>query len=107
MYRLGGSSVDATLIAVNSGMYRIIGSKVDHDFGGYSFDQVLVNLFMQEFHRYVSSMLNFARTGDKPAPCTSEIFSKKHPSYLLPKSLANPGGPDSSVCHRKHYCRRM
>ena len=51
VYRLGGSSVDATLVEVNSGMFRIIASKVDHNLGGASFDEVLVDLFTQEFYR--------------------------------------------------------
>ena len=55
VYRLGGSSVDATLVEVNSGMFRIIASKVDLNLGGDSFDEILMDLFSQEFYRYVLS----------------------------------------------------
>ena len=47
--------MDATLVEVNSGMYRIVASKVDHNLGGDSFDEILMNLFKQEFYRYLSS----------------------------------------------------
>lgn len=47
--------MDATLVEVNSGMFRIIASKVDLNLGGDSFDEILMDLFSQEFYRYVIS----------------------------------------------------
>ena len=49
--RIGGSTSDATLIEVNSGMYRVIASKIDHALGGDVFDETLVKVFKQEFKR--------------------------------------------------------
>ncbi|XP_065052008.1 heat shock 70 kDa protein 14-like [Rhopilema esculentum] len=51
VFRLGGTSVDATLVEINSGMYRVIASKVNQDLGGDSYDEVLVKLLMKEFYR--------------------------------------------------------
>ena len=51
VYRIGGTSMDATLVEVNSGMYRIVSSCVDHEFGGDTFDDVLCSIFIEEFRR--------------------------------------------------------
>ena len=54
VFRLGGTSVDATLVEINSGMYRVVASKVNQELGGDSYDEVLVKLLMKEFYRYGS-----------------------------------------------------
>ncbi|XP_057313032.1 heat shock 70 kDa protein 14-like [Hydractinia symbiolongicarpus] len=51
VYRLGGSSMDATVMNVNSGMYRVFSQKCNPNFGGKDFDKVLVQHFQKEFQR--------------------------------------------------------
>ncbi len=52
VFRIGGTSVDATLVEVNCGMYRVISYAVDQNLGGETFDEVLVDIFVDEFKRY-------------------------------------------------------
>jgi len=51
VYRLGGSSTDATLLEVKDGMYRSIAQKVDKHFGADDFSDQLVKNFVQDFKR--------------------------------------------------------
>ena len=43
--------MDATVMNVNSGMYRFVDQKVRHHFGGKNFDTLMVESFIQEFNR--------------------------------------------------------
>jgi len=51
VFRLGGTSMDATLMSVNSGMYRCIGQESREDFGAKNFDNAIVKHLIQEFKR--------------------------------------------------------
>ena len=51
VYRMGGASLDVTVVNVNSGMYRILGSVMNNDIGGNNFTNVLVEHFAAEFKR--------------------------------------------------------
>ena len=51
VYRLGGTSHDATVLQVQNGMYRVLGSCTDHSFGADKFTQILQNHFAMEFQR--------------------------------------------------------
>jgi len=51
VFRLGGTSMDATLMRVNSGMYQFIGQKVRHDFGAKNFDDAIAKHLVSEFKR--------------------------------------------------------
>ena len=51
MYRLGGTSHDATVLQVQNGMYRVLGSCTDHSFGADNFTQILQKHFAVEFQR--------------------------------------------------------
>lgn len=45
--------MDATVMNVNSGMYRVVSQKCNPNFGGKDFDKVLVQHFLKEFQRYL------------------------------------------------------
>jgi len=51
VFRLGGTSADATIMNINSGMYRFVGQKEKQRFGGKNFDEELVKHLVQEFKR--------------------------------------------------------
>eukprot|EP00794_Sanderia_malayensis_P012769 gene12769-14080_t len=51
VYRIGGTSMDATLVEVNCGMYRVISSNFNQNLGGETYDEVLVDIFIDEFKR--------------------------------------------------------
>lgn len=51
VFRLGGSSMDATLMRGNSGMYQFIGQQVRHDFGAKNFDDAIAKHLVSEFKR--------------------------------------------------------
>lgn len=51
VYRLGGTSHDATVLQVQNGMYRVLGSCTDHAFGANNFTRVLQNYLAAEFYK--------------------------------------------------------
>lgn len=51
VYRLGGCSMDASIVQVNSGMYRVVAEKRDLHFGGINFDTNLMKTCCEEFRR--------------------------------------------------------
>ncbi|XP_064632743.1 heat shock 70 kDa protein 14-like [Lineus longissimus] len=51
VYRLGGTSLDITLLNVNHGMYRIISTHEDKTLGGAAFTDVLVDHFADDYKR--------------------------------------------------------
>jgi len=50
--RIGGQTTDVTVMAVNSGMYRVCGSVSVSDLGGCIIDDLLVEHFAAEFQRF-------------------------------------------------------
>ena len=50
--RIGGQTTDVTVMAVNSGMYRVCGSVCVPDLGGSIIDDLLVEHFAAEFQRF-------------------------------------------------------
>jgi len=54
--RVGGQSADVTIIAVNSGMYRVCGNVSVPDLGGRIIDDLLVEHFAAEFQRCASAV---------------------------------------------------
>ncbi|XP_063238809.1 heat shock 70 kDa protein 14-like [Bacillus rossius redtenbacheri] len=53
VYRAGGTSLDATLLQVNSGMYTVLATVREPHLGGDRFTKVLVNFLAAEFaHRW-------------------------------------------------------
>ncbi|KAL8594041.1 hypothetical protein ACOMHN_016420 [Nucella lapillus] len=51
VYRLGGTSHDATVLQVQNGMYRVLGSCTDQSFGSNNFTRVLQNYLASEFYK--------------------------------------------------------
>jgi L1 cell adhesion molecule like protein len=51
VYRLGGTSHDATVVQVQNGMYRVLGACTDHAFGSDNFNQALQKYLATEFQR--------------------------------------------------------
>ena len=40
MYRLGGTTLDVTVLAVSGGMYRVVATEHDTTLGGIKFDEL-------------------------------------------------------------------
>ena len=51
VYRLGGTSLDVTLIAVSGGMYRVVATENDASLGGIKFDELLAQHLAAEFRK--------------------------------------------------------
>lgn len=51
VYRLGGTSCDVTVIAVNGGMYRVVAVENDSSLGGIKFDELLAQHLASEFKK--------------------------------------------------------
>nr|KAG5695022.1 hypothetical protein BaRGS_015846 [Batillaria attramentaria] len=51
VYRLGGTSHDATVLQVQNGMYRVMASCTDHSFGADRFTEILQKHLAAEFQR--------------------------------------------------------
>lgn len=51
VYHLGGNSVEASLVALNNGIYRIIDSKSVRGLGGDNFTDLIVDICCDEFTR--------------------------------------------------------
>ncbi|XP_071082018.1 heat shock 70 kDa protein 14-like [Haliotis cracherodii] len=51
VYRLGGTSSDATVLKIENGMYRVCSSTADTQFGGNQFTEVLLKYLATEFKR--------------------------------------------------------
>ena len=49
--RVGGQTADVTIMAINSGMYRVCGNVSVPDLGGSIIDDLLVEHFAVEFQR--------------------------------------------------------
>ena len=52
VYRLGGTSLDVTVLAVSGGMYRVVATDNDTSIGGVKFDKLLAQHLAAEFQRY-------------------------------------------------------
>ena len=52
--RVGGQTADVTVMAVNSGMYRVCATVRAPDLGGRIIDDILVEHFAAEFQRFVA-----------------------------------------------------
>jgi len=58
--RVGGQTADITVMAVNSGMYRVCGTVSVPDLGGSIIDDLLVEHFAAEFQRFSpETVLNY------------------------------------------------
>jgi len=51
VYRLGGTTLDVTVLAVNGGMYRVVAAEHDTTLGGIKFDELLSQHLAAEFQR--------------------------------------------------------
>lgn len=51
VFRLGGTSMESSLVEVNSGMYRIVGEKSDPNFGSEQLDDLLLKHCCKEFKK--------------------------------------------------------
>lgn len=51
VYRLGGTTLDVTVLAVNGGMYRVVSTEHDTTLGGIKFDELLSQHLAAEFQR--------------------------------------------------------
>ena len=61
MYRLGGTTLDVTVLAVNGGMYRVVATEHDTALGGIKFDELLSQHLAAEFQRYFDcTFVNFS-----------------------------------------------
>ena len=52
VYRLGGTSLDVTVLAISGGMYRVVATDNDTSIGGVKFDKLLAQHLAAEFQRY-------------------------------------------------------
>lgn len=53
MYRLGGTTLDVTVLAVSGGMYRVVATEHDTTLGGIKFDELLSQHLAAEFQRFL------------------------------------------------------
>lgn len=61
VYRLGGTTLDVTVLAVNGGMYRVVATEHDTALGGIKFDELLSQHLAAEFQRYFDcTFVNFS-----------------------------------------------
>ena len=51
VYRLGGTSLDVTVLVVSGGMYRVVAAEHDTSIGGIKFDKLLAQHLAGEFQR--------------------------------------------------------
>ena len=51
VYRLGGTSLDVSVVNVSNGLYQILAAEHINTIGGRHFTQHLVNHFITEFNR--------------------------------------------------------
>ena len=51
VYRLGGTSFDVTVIAINGGMYRVVAVENEASLSGVKFDELLAQHLASEFKR--------------------------------------------------------
>lgn len=52
MYRVGGVSIDATILLIQDGMFSVLGSVHKHNLGGNLFTEKLREFLASEFKRY-------------------------------------------------------
>lgn len=57
VYRLGGTTLDVTVLVVNGGMYRVIATESDTALGGRKFDELLAHHLAAEFQRFLFFLL--------------------------------------------------
>ena len=53
VYRLGGTTLDVTVLAVSGGMYRVVATEHDTTLGGIKFDELLSQHLAAEFQRFL------------------------------------------------------
>ena len=53
VYRLGGTTLDVTVLAVSGGMYRVVATEHDTTLGGLKFDELLSQHLAAEFQRFL------------------------------------------------------
>lgn len=53
VYKLGGASLNVTVMQVNGGIFRVLNSHTDHSIGGESFTEALAQHLATEFKRSV------------------------------------------------------
>jgi molecular chaperone DnaK (HSP70) len=51
VYRLGGETLDVTVVQVNAGMYTISGTMHKSNLGGSKFTRILADYFASEFRQ--------------------------------------------------------
>lgn len=51
VYKLGGTSLNVTVLQINGGLIRVVSTYMDHGIGGESFTQALVQHLASEFKR--------------------------------------------------------
>ena len=54
VYRLGGTSLELTILMVSGGMYRSIAYYRNEDLGGKIIDDIIIEYFANEFQRFIS-----------------------------------------------------
>lgn len=52
VFRLGGTSLELTIVAVSGGMYRKVAYYRNEEIGGKIIDDIIVEYFANEFQRY-------------------------------------------------------
>ena len=53
VFRLGGTSLELTIIAVSGGMYRTVAYYRNEDIGGKIIDDIIIEHFANEFQRLI------------------------------------------------------
>ena len=61
MYRLGGTTLDVTVLVVNGGMYRVAAAESDTTLGGRKFDELLAHHLAAEFQRFLLMLFNLCQ----------------------------------------------
>lgn len=51
MFRLGGESSEVSVVKVQNGLYRVLGSEVSTELAGSKFTDVLASYLASEFYR--------------------------------------------------------
>ena len=53
-YQMGGNSIEATLIQLTNGLYRLIDSIHVQNLGGDQFTDLIVDILCEEFEKFVA-----------------------------------------------------
>ena len=57
VFRIGGKSADVSILRVDAGLYRIVAYKVESNFGGENFSNIISECLIKEFEKFVETAI--------------------------------------------------